>query len=61
MQTTGLTADGLHVHRLRSILATLARNTIITAITPNYPFTVMIRPTIIQHKAFAPLGIAPSQ
>ena len=36
-QTTGLTDDGLPVHRLHSLLAdlaTLARNTITTAITP---------------------------
>jgi hypothetical protein len=60
-QTTGLTADGLPVHSFRSLLAdlaTLARNTIITAITPNHPLTVMTRPTAIQHKAFALLGIA---
>jgi len=42
-QTTGLTADGSPVHSFRSLLAdlatlaTLARNTIVTAITPNYP------------------------
>jgi hypothetical protein len=29
-------------------LATLARNTIITAITPQYPLTVVTRPTPIQ-------------
>jgi hypothetical protein len=60
-QTTGLTADGLPVHSFRSLLAdlaTLARNTIITAITPNHPLTVMTRPTTIQHKALALLGIA---
>ena len=42
-QTTGLTADGLPVHSFRSLLAdlaTFARNTITTAITPNYPLTV---------------------
>jgi hypothetical protein len=39
-QTTGLTEDGLPVHSFHSLLAdlaTLARNTIITAITPNHP------------------------
>ncbi len=59
-QTTGLTADGLPVHSFRSLLAdlaTLARNTVITAITPNYPLTVLTRPTPIQHKAFALLGV----
>ena len=52
-QTTGLTEDGLPVHSFRSLLAdlaTLARNTIITAITPNYPLTIMTRPTPIQLK-----------
>ena len=59
-QTTGLTADGLPVHSFPSLLgdlATLARNTIITAITPDYPLTVLTRPTPIQHKAFDLLGI----
>ena len=59
-QTTGLTADGLPVHSFRSLmadLATLARNTIITAITPNYPLTIMTRPTPIQNKAFDLLGV----
>ena len=47
-QTTGLTPDGLPVHSFRSLLAdlaTLARNTVTTAITPNYPITVLTRPT----------------
>ena len=59
-QTTGLTADGLPVHSLRSLLAdlaTLARNTITTAITPDHPLTVLTRPTPIQHKAFALLEV----
>ncbi len=59
-QTTGLTEDGLPVHSFRSLLAdlaTLARNTIITAITPHYPLTVLTRPTSIQQKAFDLLGI----
>jgi transposase len=59
-QTTGLTADGLPVHSFPSLLgdlATLARNTIITAITPDYPLTVLTRPTPIQQKAFDLLGI----
>ena len=38
-------------------LATLARNTIVTAIAPNRPFTVLTRPTPIQQKAFDLLGI----
>jgi hypothetical protein len=58
-QTTGLTEDGLPVHSFRSLLAalaTLARNTITTAITPNHPLTVATRPTSIQQKAFDLLG-----
>jgi hypothetical protein len=54
-QTTGFTEDGLPVHSFRSLLAdlaTIARNTITTAITPDYPFTVVTRPTPIQQKAF---------
>jgi hypothetical protein len=63
-QTTGLTEDGLPVHSLRSLLAdlaTLARNTITTAITPHYPLTVLTRPTSIQQKAFDLLGIKCTQ
>jgi hypothetical protein len=59
-QITGLTRDGLPVHSFHSLLgdlATLVRNTIVTAITPNYPLTVLTRPTPIQHKAFDLLGI----
>jgi hypothetical protein len=60
-QTTGLTADGLPVHSFQSLLAdlaTLARNTIVTAITPDYPLTVLTRPTPVQSKAFELLGVA---
>jgi hypothetical protein len=49
------------VHSFRSLLAdlaTLERNTITTAITPNYPLTVVTRPTPVQHKAFTLLGVA---
>jgi hypothetical protein len=63
-QTTGLTEDGLPVHSFRSLLAdlaTLARNTIVTAITPDYPLTVVTRPTPIQQKAFDLLGVRCSQ
>src|ERR1700683_5561947 len=59
-QSTGLTDDGLPVHSFHSLLAdlaTLGRNTIVTAITPNYPLAVLTRPTPIQHKAFALLGV----
>jgi transposase len=63
-QTTGLTEDGLPVHSFRSLLAdlaTLARNTITTAITPHYPLTVLTRPTPIQQKAFDLLAIKCAQ
>ena len=63
-QTTGLTEDGLPVHSFRSLLAdlaTLARNTITTAITPDYPLTVVTRSTPIQQKAFDLLGVSCSQ
>jgi transposase len=53
-QTTGRTEDGLPVHSFRSLiadLATLARNTVTTAIAPNHPFTIVTRPTRIQQKA----------
>ena len=54
-QTTGITADGLPVHSFRTLLAdlaTLARNTIVTAVAPNLPLTVFTRPTKIQQRAF---------
>jgi DDE family transposase len=63
-QTTGLTEDGLPVHSFRSLLAdlaTLARNTITTAITPDYPLTVVTRATPIQQKAFQLLSLGCSQ
>jgi len=57
---TGRTQDGLPVHSFHTLLAdlaTLARNTIVTAIAPNRPFTVLTRPTPIQQKAFDLLGL----
>jgi transposase len=60
-QTTGMTPDGLPVHSFRTLLAdlaTMARNTITTAINPNYPLTVVTRPTPVQQQAFDLLGIA---
>jgi hypothetical protein len=60
-QTTGLTEDGQPVHSFHSLLAdlaTLARNTMATAIAPHYPLTVLTRPTSIQQKAFDLLGVA---
>jgi hypothetical protein len=59
-QTTGATPDGLPVHSFRTLLAdlaTMARNTITTAINPLYPLTVVTRPTPIQQKAFDLLGL----
>jgi transposase len=60
-QTTGLTQDGLPVHSFQTLLAdlaTLASNTIITAVAPNLPLTVLTRPTAIQRRAFELLGVA---
>jgi transposase len=60
-QTTGVTPDGLPVHSFRTLLsdlATMARNTISTAINPLSPLTVVTRPTPVQQKAFDLLGCA---
>jgi hypothetical protein len=60
-QNTGVTSDGLPVHSFRTLLAdlaTLARNTIITAITPGHPLTVLTRPTQVQRRAFELMEIA---
>ena len=60
-RATGRTKDGVPVHSFQSLLAdlaTLARNTIVTAISPNQPFTVLTRPTPIQQKAFDLLDIS---
>ncbi len=59
-QATRLTEDGLPVHSFHSLLtdlATVARNTIITVFTPNYPLVVVTRLTTIQHNAFNLLGV----
>lgn len=56
---TGRTADGAPVHSFQTLvadLATLARNTVVTANAPNRPFTILTRPTPIQQKAFDLLG-----
>jgi len=55
----GRTADGAPVHSFPTLLAdlaTLARNTVVTANAPNRPFTILTRPTPIQQKAFDLLG-----
>jgi hypothetical protein len=60
-QATGATPDGLPVHSFRTLLAdlaTLARNTIVTAVAPGLPLTVLTRPTPVQQRAFELLGVA---
>ncbi|MEI8396929.1 MAG: IS1634 family transposase [Rhodospirillaceae bacterium] len=59
-QTKGLTPDGLPVHSFQSLIAdlmTLARNTVVTALVPDQPFTITTRPTPIQKKTFDLLGV----
>ena len=59
--TTKLSPDGLPVHSFQTLLAdlaTIAQNTIVTAITPKYPLTMVTRPTPTQHKAFQLLGLS---
>src|ERR1700740_3562692 len=63
-QTTGRTEDGLPVHSFRSLLAdlaTLTLNTLVTAIDPEGAFTLTARPTPLQQKAHALLGLARTQ
>ena len=63
-QTTGRTQDGLPVHSFRSLLAdlaTLTRNTLVTAIDPEGAFTLTARPTPLQQKAHDLLGLARTQ
>ena len=63
-QTRGITADGLPVHSFRSLLAdlsTLTRNTVETAIAGAGELTVYARPTPLQTRAFALLGISPER
>ena len=60
-QTTKSSPDGLPVHSFQTLLAdlaTIAQNTIVTAITPKYPLTMVTRPTPTQHKAFQLLGLS---
>jgi len=59
-QTTGRTADGAPVHSFRTLLADLAtivRNTVATALAPEYRFNILTRPTPIQQKAFDLLAV----
>ena len=60
-QTTGVTPDGLPVHSFRTLLAdlaTLTRNTIVTAVAPHLPITVLARPTPVQRQACELLEVA---
>src|SRR5208283_3474490 len=60
-QTTGMTSDGLPVHSFHTLLAdlaTLTHNTIITAIAPALPLTVLARPTPVQRRAYELLELA---
>jgi hypothetical protein len=59
-QTCGTTPDGLPVHSFQSLLAdlaTLARNTVVTALNPDYEFTLHTRRTSVQQKALQLLAI----
>jgi transposase len=62
-QTRGTTPDGLPVHSLQTLLAdlaTLARNTVTTALSPAHEFVVYTRPTKLQQKALDLLAINPA-
>ena len=53
-QTHGTTPDRLPVHSLQTLLAdlaTLARNTVTTTLSPAHEFVVQTRPTRLQQKA----------
>ena len=59
-QTTGFTPD-LPVHSFRTLLAdlsTLTRNTVVTAIAPALPLSVLARPTPVQRRAYELLELA---
>jgi Transposase DDE domain len=63
-QTTGRTEDGLPVHSFRTLLddlATLTRNTLVTALDPEHPFSLTARPTPLQQKAYNLLTLARTQ
>jgi transposase len=63
-QTRGVTPDGLPVHSFRSLLAdlaTLTRNTVSTPLEAARELTIYARPTPLQAKAFALLGINPER
>ena len=53
-RNTGRTPEGLPAHSFRTLLAdlgTLARNTVVTAVAPGSPLTVLTRPTEVQRRA----------
>jgi transposase len=59
-QSYGTTPDGLPVHSFHSLiadLATLARNTLATALSPDHDFVLHTTPTAIQQKALDLLGV----
>jgi transposase len=59
-QRYGTTPDGLPVHSFHSLLAdlaTIARNTIATALSPDHEFVLHTRPTAIQQKALDLLAV----
>jgi transposase len=59
-QRYGTTPDGLPVHSFHSLLAdlaTIARNTIATALSPDHEFVLHTRPTAIQQKALNLLAV----
>ena len=63
-ETRGTTADGLPVHSFRSLLADLATltcNTVEIPLEGGRELTIYARPTAVQQKAFALLGISPER
>ena len=61
-ETYGTTPDGLPVHSFQTLLAdlaTLVKNTVVTALNPDHEFILHTRPTVIQQKAFDLLDIKP--
>ena len=58
-QTTGRTDDGLPVHSFHTLLhdlATVTKNTVATALAPDFPFTITTRPTHTSRKSLRPPG-----
>jgi transposase len=61
-QTYGTTPDGLPVHSFQTLLAdlaTIAQNTVTTALNVDHEFILHTRPTAIQQKALDLLGVNP--